>query len=258
MGLALSQALYYGIPGMIFISFQAFQSNFQSDFVGSRFSATCAIYRLPIPIPLSCDLSTGPFLQEMVGTGTLELHNKAFMMMTGEIALVEKHPLDLGAYEKRVKKGPCFICELVAGNNRHHIIYEDQTAVVFLNKYPVLYGYTLVAPRDHWEQATGDFTLPEYLQLQQLIYQVAEALKQVVPTERLYILTLGSQQGNRHVHWHLVPLPPGVPYEQQQTAALDLSRGVLAIPDDEMASLARSIRQVMERLNPSSVLPPSN
>lgn len=170
----------------------------------------------------------------------------------------EKHPVDLGAYEQRVKEGPCFLCELVAGTNPHHVIYEDQSAMVFLNKYPVLYGYTLVAPREHREQATGNFTLEEYLQLQQLIYQVAEAIRRVVPTERLYILTLGSQQGNRHVHWHLAPLPPGVPYELQQTAALDLSRGVLAIPDEEMASLARSIRQAMERLRPSSAPPPSN
>ncbi len=188
----------------------------------------------------------------------MESHHKAVHADDRRECMGEKHPFDLGAYEQRVKEGPCFICELVAGSNPHHLIYEDQTAVVFLNKYSVLYGYTLVAPREHREQATGDFTLQEYLQLQRLIYLVAEALRQVVPTERLYILTLGSQQGNRHVHWHLAPLPPGVPYQQQQTAALDLKRGVLAIPEDEMASLARSIRQTMERLNPSSALPPSN
>jgi len=161
-------------------------------------------------------------------------------------------PFDIEAYEKRSKEGPCFICELIAGANPHHMIYEDQTAVVFLTKYPVLYGYTLVAPREHREQATGDFTLEEYLALQQLIYRVAEAIRHVVPTERLYILTLGSQQGNRHVHWHLAPLPPGVPYEQQQTAALDHSKGVLAIPDNEMALLARSISQELERIGPFS------
>ena len=171
----------------------------------------------------------------------------------------DKHlqPFDIGAYEKRSKEGPCFICELIAGTNPHHMIYEDQTAVVFLNKYPVLYGYTLVAPREHREQATGDFTLEEYLTLQRLIYWVAEAIRYVIPTERLYILTLGSQQGNRHVHWHLAPLPPGVPYEQQQTAALGFSNGVLAIPDSEMASLARSISQELERLNTSSKSLPS-
>ncbi|EFH89253.1 HIT family protein [Ktedonobacter racemifer] len=155
---------------------------------------------------------------------------------------------DMDAYEKR-SKGPCFICEMLAGNPdyQHHLIYEDQAAVTFLNKYPTVYGYALVAPREHREQATGDFTLEDYLALQRLIYQVAEALRKVLPTERVYILTLGSQQGNRHVHWHIAPLPPGVPYEQQQTAVLDISRGILSISDEEMAALAQAIRQELER-----------
>jgi diadenosine tetraphosphate (Ap4A) HIT family hydrolase len=166
--------------------------------------------------------------------------------------MVHSQPFDVAAYEKRSQEGPCFVCELIAGANPHHMIYEDQTAVVFLNKYPVLYGYTLMAPREHREQATGDFTLEEYRALQGLIYHVGEALRQVVPTERLYILTLGSQQGNRHVHWHLAPLPPGVPYQQQQIAALDLSRGILALSDEEMASLAQTLRQALKRRGLSS------
>lgn len=156
-------------------------------------------------------------------------------------------PFDTAAYIKRSQEGPCFICELIAGRNPHHMIYEDRTAVVFLSKYSSLYGYTLVAPREHREQATGDFTLEEYLALQRVVYHVGEALRQVVPTERLYILTLGSQQGNRHVHWHLAPLPPGVPYEQQQTAALDNSKGILAISDEEKALLAQAVRQELEK-----------
>ncbi len=67
-----------------------------------------------------------------------------------------------------------------------------------------------------------------------------------------------NQHDSRHIHWHLAPLPPGVPYHQQQTAALDLKGEILTLPDDKMASLARSICQMMERLNPSSALPLSN
>lgn len=63
-----------------------------------------------------------------------------------------------------------------------------------------MYGYTLVAPKEHREQVTGDLTLEEYVKLQSVLYRVAEAVRQVVPTERLYLLSLGSQQGNRHVH----------------------------------------------------------
>ena len=33
--------------------------------------------------------------------------------------MLEKHPFDIGAYEKRAKEGPCFICELVAEGNPH-------------------------------------------------------------------------------------------------------------------------------------------
>jgi diadenosine tetraphosphate (Ap4A) HIT family hydrolase len=165
--------------------------------------------------------------------------------------LSQRQPFDTEAYIHRSQHGPCFICQIVAGNSeyRHHVIYEDDTAIVFLNKYPTLYGYILVAPREHREHVTGDFTLEEYLALQRLIYRVAEALRQVVPTERVYILSLGSQQGNRHVHWHIAPLPLGVPYREQQLEALRMEKGVLALPDEEMSSLAQQIREAMEKLD---------
>jgi hypothetical protein len=66
---------------------------------------------------------------------------------------------------------------------------------------------------------------------------------------RIYLLSLGSQQGNRHIHWHIAPLPPGVPYEEQQLEALRLDKGALPVPDEELASLAWRIRQRMDRLN---------
>ncbi len=159
----------------------------------------------------------------------------------------QRQPFDIETYVQRSQHGPCFICEIVAGNPeyRHHVIYEDDIAIVFLNKYPTLRGYTLVAPRKHREHVTGDFTLDEYLALQQIIYRVAKALQRAVPTERVYILSLGSQQGNQHVHWHIAPLPPGVPYKEQQLDALRFEKGVLKLPDEEMASLVRQIRKAM-------------
>ena len=159
-----------------------------------------------------------------------------------------KH-FDLDNYIQRIQTGPCFICEMLAGNPvyRHHIIYRDETAVVFLNKFPILYGYTLIAPMQHRERVTADFTREQYLALQALIFRVAEALRQVVPTERMYLLSLGSQQGNRHVHWHLAPLPPGIPLEEQQFEALRMEKGTLAISDDEMADLSTQIRAALNQ-----------
>lgn len=156
---------------------------------------------------------------------------------------------DMDAYIERITKGPCFICEILAGNPDypHHVIYADEQAIVFLNKYPILRGYTLVAPRQHREQVTGDFTPAEYLQLQALLYRVAEAVRRVVPTERVYLLSLGSQQGNSHVHWHIAPLPPGVPFLEQQLEALRVEDRILDLSNEEMSSLAAQIRAAMEQ-----------
>lgn len=122
-----------------------------------------------------------------------------------------------------------------------NIVCEDERVLVFLEGYPRAYGYTLVAPKDHREQVTANFTVEEYVELQRLVYQVAEAVREEVGAERMYIFTFGSNQGNSHVHWHVVPLPPGVPYEDQQGAWASWEKGVLEIPREEMASLAARI-----------------
>jgi diadenosine tetraphosphate (Ap4A) HIT family hydrolase len=123
----------------------------------------------------------------------------------------------------------------------HHVVYEDDRTVAFLQRYQTLCGYVLIAPKQHREQVIDDFSLGEYLGLQAVIHRVGQAIRAVVPTERLYVLSLGSQQANRHVHWHLAPLPPGVPFEQQQLAALASDLRLIA-DEAEMAALAAQIR----------------
>ena len=155
--------------------------------------------------------------------------------------------MDVAGYLERVQKGPCFICAMVRGDlDGNYVVYQDETAVVFLNKYPTLRGYALVAPVAHREHVTGDFSLREYLELQRYVHLAGEALRRVVPTERLYVLSLGSQQGNRHVHWHLAPLPPGIPFEQQQLRALSHDDGVVPVPHGEMLVLAERLRAEFE------------
>jgi diadenosine tetraphosphate (Ap4A) HIT family hydrolase len=155
----------------------------------------------------------------------------------------QRHQIDTQEYVRRITHGTCFICEFLAGNPQyhHHMVYENETVAVFLNKYPTVYGYVLVVPRQHCEQVSGDFTLDEYLALQRVVYCVAEAVRLEVKAERVYILSLGSQQGNRHVHWHVAPLPTGVPFEQQQFAALTLDNGVIEITEEEMEQLAKCL-----------------
>jgi len=158
----------------------------------------------------------------------------------------DRKAFNLDAYIEQIQTQPCFICEMIAGRLQgNRIIYQNHESIAFLNKYPTLYGYVLVAPIAHKEQVTGDFTLEEYLELQRAVYRVADAVRRTVEAERLYILSLGSQQGNRHGHWHIAPLPYGVPFKQQQLEALRIDNGFLDISDHEMAELAERIRRKM-------------
>jgi diadenosine tetraphosphate (Ap4A) HIT family hydrolase len=159
----------------------------------------------------------------------------------------ERAQFDLVAYERRVRSGGCFICAFLRGDPgfEHELLYDDGSCVAFLNRYPTLRGYALVVPRRHVTDVVRDLTSAEYLALQAVVHKVARAVNKVVPTERTYILSLGSMQGNSHVHWHVAPLPPGVPDHQQQYYALMVENGILPQTSDEVARLGVAIRTVL-------------
>ena len=162
--------------------------------------------------------------------------------------MTARRELDWDAYLADIRSD-CFICELVAGRRPHHVVYEDEFAIAFMSKYPTLRGQTLVAPKDHREQVTADFSLDDYLRLQTIVHRVGQAIRSTFPTERLYIVSFGSQQANRHVHWHVAPLPPGVPFEEQQAEALRAEHGVLDLRDDELAADAARVRDAVQAVD---------
>ncbi len=166
-----------------------------------------------------------------------------------EPARFPRVPFDVARYVAGVSSGrECFICRIVSGaDTRHEIIYRDEAHIAFFNRFPTLSGYTLVAPLEHREQVVADFDLDEYLALQALVHRIGRAMAEVLPTERLYLMSLGSQAGNSHVHWHVAALPPGVAYRDQQFAALMADdQGYLDIPAAELARLAVALRQALE------------
>jgi diadenosine tetraphosphate (Ap4A) HIT family hydrolase len=153
-------------------------------------------------------------------------------------------PADLAAYVRRSREGPCFVCATIAGlpGYEHEVILDEPEHVAFLSRYPTVYGYALVCPRRHVEHVVGDLTEAEYLALQAVVYRVARAVEAAVAPERTYLLSLGSQQGNAHIHWHVAPLPPGTPYEQQQFHALMAEHGRIPWSPEQAADLGGRIR----------------
>ncbi|MCQ8187804.1 HIT family protein [Streptomyces rugosispiralis] len=152
--------------------------------------------------------------------------------------------MGLEAYTARTRSGPCFVCSFLAGHPdyAHETVYEDQDHVAFLDRWPTVRGKVLVAPKAHVEHVVRDLDEAAYLRLMRVVREVALAVEDVCGPERTYLYSLGSRQGNAHLHWHIAALPAGVPYEQQQFHALMAENGVLSVPPEESADMAARLR----------------
>jgi diadenosine tetraphosphate (Ap4A) HIT family hydrolase len=156
---------------------------------------------------------------------------------------------DLQELHAASRSGLCFICEFLQGNPAfdHLAVAETDHAVASLDRFPTLFGSTLVAPKRHLEAVTGDQSEAEYLGLQAFIYRVSEAIRKVLAPERLYILSLGSQAANAHVHWRIAPLPPGVPLAEQQYHALMHEHGVIETCERELRDFVTAVCATLDR-----------
>ncbi|GAA3678728.1 hypothetical protein GCM10022224_048640 [Nonomuraea antimicrobica] len=157
-------------------------------------------------------------------------------------------PFDIEAYEARVKSRPCFICAVVAGDPDYaheQIVYEDDRHLAFLARYPTMPGYVLVSPKRHIEHVVRDLDEDAYHAIMGVVRKVALAVEAVVPSERTYVLSLGSQEGNAHLHWHVAPLPPGTPYREQQFYALMSENGLIPWSQTQAEELAGRLRAAL-------------
>ncbi|WP_084258571.1 HIT family protein [Microtetraspora malaysiensis] len=169
----------------------------------------------------------------------------------GEPSSPRKEAFDLAGYVRRTRGGPCFVCAILTGApgyDLEQIVFEDEHHIAFLDRYPTMPGKVLVAPKAHVEHVVRDLDEEAYLRLMRTVRRVTLAVEAVVPSERTYLLSLGSQQGNTHLHWHIAPLPPGTPYEQQQYHALMTENGVIPWSARQALDLAGRLRAALARI----------
>ncbi|MFF0164176.1 HIT family protein [Streptomyces sp. NPDC005263] len=155
--------------------------------------------------------------------------------------------MNLEAYVERTRSGPCFVCAFLAGNPDypHATVFEDADHVAFLDRWPTVPGKVLVAPKAHVEHVVRDLDEAAYGRLMLFVREIPLAVGAVSEPERTYLYSLGSQQGNAHLHWHIAALPPGVPYAEQQFHALMTENGALTLSPEQTASMAARLREAV-------------
>ncbi|WP_169982649.1 HIT family protein [Microbispora sp. H10836] len=159
-----------------------------------------------------------------------------------------KEKFDVAGYVRRTRGGRCFVCAVVAGDPAYdleQVVFEDDQHIAFLDRHPTLPGKVLVAPKAHIEHVVRDLDEEAYVRLMRTVRRITLAVEAVVSSERTYLLSLGSKQGNAHLHWHIAPLPPGTPYERQQFHALMTENGVIPWSLRQAAELAVRLRAAL-------------
>lgn len=107
--------------------------------------------------------------------------------------------------------GHCIFCDLIRGAAEVSMVYEDATAIAFLDIQPVNPGHVLVVPREHYEVLQD---IPRRVGAH--LYELASRLIPIVQaasgaTDMNIVVNSGAAAGQNvmHYHIHLIPRRDG-------------------------------------------------
>jgi len=101
----------------------------------------------------------------------------------------------------------CIFCDIIQGKKQGHFIYEDDTHVAFLDKYPIDHGHSLVLPREHFEKIT-DMTADKVGDLFSKVPKIAKAIIQTINADAFSMAQNNGRAAKQivpHVHVHIIP-----------------------------------------------------
>lgn len=132
----------------------------------------------------------------------------------------------------------CIFCDIVQGKRPGNFIYEDESHVAFLDKYPIDYGHSLVLPREHVEKVT-DMNSDKVGDLFSRVPKIAKAITETTHADAFSLAQNNGRAAKQivlHVHIHIIPR-----YNNKGTVWTKRDIG----KDEELKILAEKIRKCM-------------
>jgi len=129
----------------------------------------------------------------------------------------------------------CLFCDILNGKKDGHFLYEDDSHVAFLDKYPIDVGHSLIVPRKHHEKIID--MIPEDVgTIFSLVPKIANAILEATGADAF---SIGQNNGRAakqivpHVHIHIIPRynSKGTVWTKRQIST-----------DEELSELAKKIR----------------
>ena len=132
----------------------------------------------------------------------------------------------------------CIFCDIVDGKRIGHILYEDDSHIAFLDKYPIDVGHSLIIPRKHHEKIT-DMDSEDVGNIFAIVPKIAKAILDATTADAF---SVGQNNGKAakqivpHVHIHIIPRfnGKGTVWTKRQISN-----------EDELSELAKKIRSFL-------------
>ena len=128
---------------------------------------------------------------------------------------------------------------IIKGEIPSYKVAENDKFYAFLDINPLQKGHTLVVPKLAEPEADYIFDLDEDILSDMLVFskQVAQGIKAATNCKRVGVAVIGLEVP--HVHMHLIPI--------NQEGDMSFSNPKMTLPADEMAEMAISIAEAMEK-----------
>jgi histidine triad (HIT) family protein len=102
----------------------------------------------------------------------------------------------------------CRFCQIIAGDEAAHLVFEDEHSIAFLDNRPLFHGHSLLVPREHHETLAD---LPDGLVGP--LFSNARLLSSAIPAAMdkpgsFVALNNVVSQSVPHLHVHVVPRKP--------------------------------------------------
>jgi len=130
---------------------------------------------------------------------------------------------------------PTIFTEIIEGKRPGFIIFEDDSHIAILDKYPIDTGHSLVLPKTPYEKIT-EMPKNEVAELFTLIPEIANAILKATGAVAFSIAQNNGKEAKQiipHVHVHIIP-------RYADKATLWTKRGIPS--DDELEELHQKIK----------------
>jgi histidine triad (HIT) family protein len=133
----------------------------------------------------------------------------------------------------------CLFCNIINKKQDAHVIFEDDSHIAIMDKYPIQKGHSLVIPKSHHEKII-DMTNDEVGKLFSRVPTVARGIIAATGADGFNLGQNNGRSANQiipHVHVHIIP--------RYQKVGNLWTRRMIAT-DDDLKELAKKIQNAIK------------